>query len=1238
MATINGGTGNDSLTGLAESDSITGNAGNDTLLGLGGNDSIFGGDGNDSLFGGIGNDLLEGGAGNDNIDGGDGIDTLSYLTSNVAIFVSLTSGTAEGGHAVGDFFTNVENLSGSAFGDTLIGDTGGNVLWGLAGDDSLDGRLGADTLHGGAGNDLYEVDDANDIVIEALNAGNDTVNAWVSHTLSDNVEVLRLFGTHDVDGTGNALSNTLHGNESTLVFGGDNILRGLGGNDTLFGYNGFDTLDGGTGNDVMYGGTGDDLFIVDSAGDQVIELANGGTDTVAASINYILYDVVTSNHIENVTLTGSANLTATGNSLRNTLIGNSGHNILTGGGGNDMLRGEEGNDVLDGGTGNDTMVGGLGDDVYYVDHSQDDVSEAIDSGIDTVWSAVSGYSLSDHVENLNLGVNVVAGSGNGLANILTGNASNNLLDGKTGDDTLFGGAGNDTLIGGTGADSMQGGAGDDVYRVDNVDDIAEETLAGSGGNDRVEVTAHHSMGVGIENLLVIGGGDVDGIGNLLNNVMTGGGGDNLLNGMDGNDTLHGDDGEDTLIGGAGVDVFHGGEGNDTFVLDSATEVVIETLNDGIDTVQIAASYTLSEHLENLLLDGTGDFIGTGNAAANRMTGNDGNNAFYAGSGNDSLFGGAGNDTLDGGMGIDSLEGGAGDDVYVVDHTSDKVLERSNQGGIDRVEASVSYVLGSNLENLTLTGSAHANGTGNSLANTILGNLGDNLLRGDGGNDVLSGNAGNDTLDGSSGNDTMSGGMGNDTFMLSAAGDVLIELAGQGIDTVITVVSHVLAENFENLTLSGTSGLMGTGNAASNILTGNGGANRLTGLGGHDTLTGGAGADTLDGGTGNDLFIVDSLGDVVIEAANGGTDTIQSVFNTTLAATVENLVLTGNAHLNGVGNAVANKLTGNDGDNLLSGFGGNDTLSGGNGDDTLDGGSGNDRMLGGTGDDVYMVDSRFDVIVESNSGGMDLVYASASHTMASGLETLILQGTADLTATGNTSVNTIIGNAGHNALNGGAGNDTLNGGAGNDTLNGGTGNDSMIGGLGDDTYYVNASGDRISESAAAGVDTVLAATHWTLGAHLENLTMVSTGSYRGVGNELDNVMIGNRGKNMLQGGDGDDTLNGGAGNDVLTGGTGADHFVFSGTTPGNDSITDFNAVNGGGAQGDRLVFEGLLVGTFVYRGDAAFTGGSNNSEARFDGATDRLLIDTDGDGTANFHLVLTGMTEATHVTGSDFLWS
>lgn len=1247
MATINGGTGNDSLTGLAESDSITGNAGNDTLTGLGGNDSIFGGDGSDSLFGGIGNDLLEGGAGNDDFDGGDGIDTLSYQGSNAAVFVSLSIGTTEGGHAAGDTFTGIENLMGSAFNDTLIGDNTGNVIWGLAGDDSIDGRLGDDTLHGGTGNDLYVVGDAGDIVVEALNSGNDTINAWIDFTLSDNVEVLRLFGTNNINGTGNGLANILHGNEDDVAFGGDNLLQGLAGNDTLYGYNGFDTLDGGTGNDVMHGGTGDDLFIVDSAGDQVIELANGGTDTVASSINYILYDPVTSNHIENVTLTGTANLTATGNSLRNVLIGNTGNNILSGGGGNDSLRGNEGNDTLDGGTGSDTLIGGTGDDVYYVDHSQDTVSEAGNGGIDTVWTSVSGYALSDDVENLNLGLGVAAGSGNSLGNILTGNASNNTLDGKTGNDTLFGGAGNDTLIGGSGADSMQGGAGDDVYRVDNIGDIAEETLAGSGGIDRVEITAHHVMGTGIENLLVLGSGDVGGTGNTLNNIMTGFKGDNLLNGMDGNDTLYGDDGEDTLIGGEGVDVFYGGEGNDLFVLDSATEVIFSALNDGIDTVQIAASYTLSEHLENLILDGTGHFSGTGNAAANRMTGNDGHNGLFAGSANDSLFGGAGNDTLDGGTGADSMVGGTGNDLYLVDHANDKVSESSASGGIDTVQSVISYALGSNLEHLTLTGTANVNATGNSLANTLTGNAGNNLLFGDGGNDVLNGNGGNDTLDGGSCNDTMSGGTGDDTYVLSGSGDVIIELAGQGTDTVISAASLILAETFENLTLSGTAGLTGTGNAAANVLTGNSGANLLTGLAGNDTLDGGAGADTLDGGTGNDvmtggtgndLFIVDAAGDVVVEAAGGGTDTVQTVFTTTLAATLENLVLTGTANLNGTGNAAANILTGNSGHNLLTGLDGNDTLSGGSGDDTLDGGTGNDSMSGGTGNDIYYVDNIRDVIVESTSGGTDLVYTSASFTMATGLENLIMQGSANLNATGNSSANSMTGNAGHNSLSGGSGADTLNGGAGNDTLDGGTGNDSMVGGSGDDTYHVNASGDQIVEGAGAGTDTVLAATNWTLGSHVEHLTMVSTGSYRGVGNSLDNIMTGNRGKNTLQGEAGNDTLNGGAGNDVLTGGSGADHFVFSGATPGNDTITDFNAVDGGVAEGDRLVFDDLLVGTFVYRGSAAFSGGSNNSEARFDSTSGQLQIDADGNGTAEFSLTLTGLTQATQLTASDFIWT
>lgn len=1242
MAILNGTTGNDTLTSGANADILNGLAGNDTLYGNAGADSLYGGDGNDSMFGGADNDLLQGGAGNDYMDGGDGIDTLDYTGSTAAVLINLNTGTAEGGHAIGDVFTNMENLIGSSFNDTLTGNFGANVIWGMAGNDVLDGGLGADTLYGGLGNDTYYIDDVDDVVSEVSGGGIDTVFSSVSHVLGADFEHLTLTGGQNINGTGNAGNNIITGNSGSTALTGDNLLQGLAGNDTIYGGGGFDTLDGGTGNDLMYGGTGSDLYIVDSLADQIFEYANAGEDTVAASITYTLAEPLTSNHVEHVTLTGAANISAYGNSMRNTLVGNTGDNGLFGGAGNDLLRGDDGNDTLDGGTGNDTMIGGAGNDVYYVDHSQDSITEVIGGGIDTVFTSVNNYKLGLHVDNLVLGAGVLAGTGNNLDNVLTGNASNNLLAGEAGNDTLYGGAGNDTLDGGTGADVMQGGAGDDVYRVDNIGDVASETDPGSGGIDRVEIRAHHTMGVGIENLLVIGSGDVNGTGNELDNTMTGAAGDNVLNGMAGNDTLIGGDGEDTLIGGLGVDMFIGGEGNDVFVLDSASEVIVELLNGGVDTVQIASSYTLSEFLENLTLDGVGDFTGIGNASANRMIGNDGHNRFESGAGNDSLFGGLGDDTLIGGAGADSMVGGMGNDWYQVDHLNDKVVETSVDGGIDVVDSSISYVLGNYLEQLVLSGVLNINGTGNSLSNVITGNNADNLLKGEGGADELIGNGGNDTLDGGSGNDTMRGGTGNDTYVIDSAFDVIFEAAGEGTDSVISTLSHTLAANFENLTLAGTSGLSGTGNAAANILIGNGGANLLMGMAGNDTLDGGAGADTLNGGSGNDvmtggagndLFIIDSLGDVAIEAADGGIDTIQTVFSTVLGANFENLTLTGGADLDGTGNASANIINGNGGANLLLGLAGNDTISGGGGADTIDGGTGIDSMSGGGGDDVYYVDSSLDKIVEGTSGGTDLVYATASFKLASGVEHLILLGTGALNGTGNSAANSITGNSGANMLDGGSGADTLLGGDGNDTLNGGSGNDSMEGGTGDDVYYVNSRGDQVIEGALGGVDTVMASTNWTLGANVENLLMQSTGAYRGIGNELNNRMVGNKGANVLSGMDGADTLDGGAGNDVLTGGSGADHFVFSTATAGNDTITDFTS-----ADGDRLVFTGLLVGTFVYRGDQAFTGGSDNSEARFDTLSSKFQIDTDGDGVANMTLTLTGLTAPSQLSATDFIWS
>ena len=213
-------------------------------------------------------------------------------------------------------------------------------------------------------------------------------------------------------------------------------------------------------------------------------------------------------------------------------------------------------------------------------------------------------------------------------------------------------------------------------------------------------------------------------------------------------------------------------------------------------------------------------------------------------GNDTLYGYAGNDTLDGGSGSDKLYGGSGNDTYVVNSSGDTVTEVTNEG-TDTVNSSITYTLGNNVENLTLTGSNTINATGNSLDNVLIGNSANN---------TLTGNAGNDWLDGGAGSDTMKGGTGNDTYVVSTSGDVVTENSNEGTDTVRTSISYTLGNNVENLTLTGAGNASGTGNSLSNVILGNSASNTLTGNGGNDTLQGLGGNDTLKGGTGNDTYL------------------------------------------------------------------------------------------------------------------------------------------------------------------------------------------------------------------------------------------------------------------------------------------------------------------------------------------------------------------------------------------------
>ena len=259
-----------------------------------------------------------------------------------------------------------------------------------------------------------------------------------------------------------------------------------------------------------------------------------------------------------------------------------------------------------------------------------------------------------------------------------------------------------------------------------------------------------------------------------------------------------------------------------------------------------------------------------------------------------------------------------------------------------------------IENAT-GGSGNDNITGNSVNNILNGGAGNDTLNGGAGNDTLNGEAGNDTLDGGTGIDTLTGAAGNDIYTVDTTADTINELAGGGTDTVKSSVTYTLGatSNLENLTLTGSSAINGTGNALNNIITGNTANNTLNGGDGNDTLNGAAGIDTLTGGAGNDTYVVDTTTDTINEAAGAGTDIVQASVTYTLGATsnLENLTLTGSSAINGTGNALNNIITGNAANNTLNGGDGNDTLNGGNGIDSLIGGNGNDILAGGSGNDV-----------------------------------------------------------------------------------------------------------------------------------------------------------------------------------------------------------------------------------------------------------------------------------------------
>lgn len=320
-------------------------------------------------------------------------------------------------------------------------------------------------------------------------------------------------------------------------------------------------------------------------------------------------------------------------------------------------------------------------------------------------------------------------------------------------------------------------------------------------------------------------------------------------GPDGGAVLLGLDGDDRIIGGAGNDVIRGDSGND--YIDGGAGVDIASYESAASGVRVqlaavGAQDTLGAGADELLrIEGL-----VGSSYGDHLSGNDRNNTLEGGSGDDRLIGLAGNDTLAGGVGYDRMYGGLGNDTYIVADSTDYAFELEGEG-TDLVRASVSLTLRTNVENLTLTGTASIYGRGNELANVITGNDGSNKLFGLDGDDRLFGGIGNDTLDGGSGIDKLYGGLGNDIYIVSDTTDYALENAGEGTDTVQSSVSLTLRAYVENLTLTGVVGINGTGNELANVIKGNESANTLRGAAGNDKLYGQGGADVLDGGEGRD---------------------------------------------------------------------------------------------------------------------------------------------------------------------------------------------------------------------------------------------------------------------------------------------------------------------------------------------------------------------------------------------------
>ena len=1232
------------LTGGSGNDTIYGDADNDTIYGDDGNDFLHSGSGNNTLYGGAGNDTLTGGIGVDSIDGGTGRDFVRYEESTAGVNVNLTSGINTGGIAQGDKLYSIEQIGGTNYNDTIIGDAESNDLFGEAGDDSLSGLDNNDYMWGGTGADT--LDGGNGIDLATYYGGLAAVNVNLQTNLNTGGESQgdKLYNIENIEGT--SYNDFITGNTAS------NYFTGADGNDTLIGAAGADTLDGGNGTDT----------------------ASYASSSAAVSVNLGLTTAQSGGDAAGDILLNIENVA--GSAYADYIIGNSGNNQLSGLDGNDILTGGAGADTLDGGNGIDTAS-----------YAGSAVGIYIDLNLTSAQPA-SSWAGADSQGDVLIGIENIIGSS--FDDNVKDNGANSLLQLGSGNDDVVAGAGADTLDGGDGSDGINyvfsntgvvvnlatnvntGGyaQGDVLYSVERIigsqyadfltGDANNNTFIGHGGADTIDggagtdgveyTSSQYAININLSLTTAQAGGDASGdvlknIENVLatanNDILVGSNANNILIGDVGNDTIDGGDGNDTLIGGAGdnkywvnilgdvgTDVLNGGGGNDQLIGASGNDTLIggvgaDTLDggNGIDTASyVTSSAAVTVNLGLATAQTGGDAAGdilvnienvTGSAYADSITGNSGNNLLSGADGNDTLLGGAGADTLDGGTGDDLFDGGSGADRFYGGGGTDTISYKNSSAAVN-INIAQSTYYGGDAEGDYLAGSGIGNAIGSDFNDTIVGAGITTMLRGGAGNDLITslstgnsiyGDQGNDTINGSSGNETMDGGAGADRFFGGGGSDTIsyknsssavnIDLAkstfyggdAEGDYLAGSGIGNAIGSDFNDTIVGASITTMLRGGAGNDIITSLSNGNIIYGDQGNDTIYGSAGNETMYGGIDNDLIYL-GAGDKAVENANEGIDKVISSVNYSLEVNFENLTLaSGSQAINGLGNELDNIVEGNELNNSLYGLDGNDTLIGGIGADTLDGGNNTDT--------ASYANSQGSVSVNLYSMGLQSG-GDAQGDILSNIENIVGSRYDDMIV-GSAVNNLLQGADGSDTLIGDLGADTLDGGNGNDQLYGGGDNDSILGGAGNDTVYGWDGNDSI------------------MGGDANDLIMGDAGSDTIYGDAGDDVLfgysendslIGGSGNDLLSGETENDTLIGGAGADTLNGGAGADTASYAGSTAAvtvNLNLT--TAQTGGDAAGDILTsIENILGSSY----NDVLTGNTVNNKLQGGDGNDTLI--------------------------------